>query len=139
MAKVNPKSPTPAKPAKPDAVPKGGGKPEFGKVNDPNDKVYPFKEATPEGYEFGKFKPLKKRDFVEDWLYYEHRAQEMEAKAKAFHEQADESKKLGSGKQRAKAKRLVKLRTQIAELTQALKDQGIDVEQLLADQRDAAA
>jgi hypothetical protein len=60
----------------------------------------------------------------------------MEYKAAEFKEKAEESRKLGSGAQRSKARRLVKLQEQIAELTKTLGASGIDVEALLAAARE---
>lgn len=128
--KVNPKK---NKPAAPEEEPKPSrGKEVFEQVDSSDENIYPFSEAVPEGFDFDKHKPLKKRDFKEEYLYYEFRAEDLERKAAKLREQAEESKKLGSGKARQKAKRLVKLKSQIAKLTESLKESGVDVESILA-------
>ena len=123
----------PPKPATPEQEPEQKGKPVFDQVDSADENVYPFKEAVPEGFDFGEFKPLKKRDFKEEYLFYEYRAAEAEIKAAKFKELAEESKKLGSGKQRQATRRLLKLREQIAALSEHLGAQGVDVEALLSE------
>jgi len=107
-------------------------KPEFGLVGSDDLEVYPFKVEIPEGYEFGKFASLKKRDFTEDYLFMLHRAAEYELKVVDLRAKAEEYKKLGNAKDRAKAKKLLKLREQFASLKETLAGQGIDVDSLLA-------
>jgi len=120
----------PGKTAKPVKA-KKEKKPVFGLVDSADEGVYPFSSPIPEGYEFGKTQGLKKRDFAEEYIYLEHRALEAEAKAVALRAKAEESKKLGSSKQRGKAKRLLKLQEQFAALRESLEGQGIDVDALL--------
>lgn len=88
--------------------------------------------AVPEGFDFDKFRPLKKRDFTSEHLFYEHKAAQMDHKAAAFRAQGEEAKKLGSTKERAKAKRLIKMTEKMAELRKQLEAQGIDVDAVLA-------
>lgn len=128
------KQPTSAKPAKPTttAVPKPKGRQEFKLVGSKDDKVYPFKVAMPEGFDFATNKPLKKRDYSADYLFYEYRALEMDFKAATFRKQAEEAKKLGSAKDRSRAKRLVKLQEKMDELKKQLTEQGVDVNELLS-------
>lgn len=123
--------PTPARPTT-TKVPKPKGRQEFKLVGSKDENVYPFKDAVPEGFDFATNKPLKKRDFSADHLFYEYRAAEMDFKAAAFRKQAEEAKKLGSAKDRSRAKRLVKLQEKMAELKKQLTEQGVDVEDLLA-------
>lgn len=94
-------------------------------------KVYPFK-STPGDFDWKSHKPLKKKDFASDDGFFIYKAEEFEAKAKAFRTQAEEAKKMGSTKDRAKAKRLVKMQEKMAELMKQLQAQGIDTEALLA-------
>jgi len=118
---------------------KSKGRPVFGLVGNKDEKIYPFKAAVPEGYNFKEFKPLKKKDFVDDATYLEYRAAECEAKAVAFKAQAEEARKIGSSKDKQKAKRLIKLQEKMDELKKQLQDQGIDVESLLKTEEEKVA
>jgi len=106
-------------------------KPTFGLVGSTEEGVYPFAVEIPEGWEWGKWAGLKKKDFTEDHFYMFYRAAELESKAAAIRSKAEEIKKLGGAKQRTKAKRLIKLREQFAALSEQLKQQGIDVDALM--------
>ncbi len=89
--------------------------------------------AMPEEFEFGEYKPLKKKEFQADHLYFSHRAIELSVRAEAFEAKAEEAKLLGSGKDRSKAKRLQKMQLKMEELRRELEEQGIDVDELLKD------
>ena len=92
--------------------------------------AYPFK-SVPADFDYDAHKPLKKRDFAEEYMYLEYKAAECEAKASQFRKEAEECKKLGSSSARAAAKRLVKMTEKMGELTQQLKAAGVDVDALL--------
>jgi hypothetical protein len=102
-------------------------KPEFPGLEDGKLKV-----AVPSGWEWGKFKPLKRSAFEAEYLHLEHKAAELQAKAQTLLEKAEESKKMGAGKERGKAKRLIKLQERMAELRETLEKEGVDVNALLA-------
>lgn len=97
----------------------------------------PLTEA-PADFDFNLYRPLKKRDFAEEHLFYEHKAMEMEFKAAQYRADAAESKKLGSSKDRAAARRLVKMTEKMAELQAQLVAAGVDVDALLAAQEKAS-
>ena len=88
-------------------------------------------DAVPEGYSSKKHKPLLKADFVDDALWYLMKAAEYDRKAQWFRDQADQSKKLGGSKDKAAAKKLLKMQERFAELRKNLESQGIDVAALL--------
>ena len=92
----------------------------FDKVGDLNPEIYPFKVAVPEGFDFKIHANLKKKDYVGDHLYFEMRAVGAELAAVAFRELAAEAEKMGSTKDRAKAKKLVKMTSKLSELKQQL-------------------
>lgn len=92
---------------------------------------YPFTDV-PTDYSFDNHKPLKKRDFAEEYQYLEYRAKEAEAKAAEYRKEAEECKKLGSSSARAAAKRLVKMTEKMGELAKQLKAAGVDVDALMA-------
>lgn len=98
---------------------------------DPKSKDAKYDVAVPEGFSFDEHKALKKKNFEPDALYYEHRAVQLELKAKKFREKADEAKKYGSRKTQAMAKKTLKLQEKMDELKAQLAAQGIDVESLL--------
>lgn len=92
-----------------------------------------YEEAIPEGFDFGTYKPLKKRNFKQEYLWYLHKAAEMKFKAEQYEKKAEEIKKLGSPAERAKKKQIIRLQSKMAELKEQLSSQGIDVEALLAE------
>jgi hypothetical protein len=87
--------------------------------------------AVPTGFDFNQNKPMKKRQFASDAIYYEHRAAQMDHKATAFRAKADECKKLGSHADQVKTRKLEKLNVKMLELRKELEAQGVDVEELL--------
>ncbi len=93
-----------------------------------------FDKAVPEGFVFGKHKTLKKNAFQADHLYFAHRAADLAFRSEQFTAKAEEAKKIGSGKERNKAKRLQKMQAKMSELRKELEDQGIDVNELLKDE-----
>jgi hypothetical protein len=119
--------------AKPTKAPKEkrAGRAPFAGVGSKDTSVYPFKVAVPEGFNFKTNKQLKKKDFASAELYFNFRAAEMDAKAQSFRDQAIIAKAEGTGTERGKAKRLIKLTEKMAELKKQLQEQGIDVEELL--------
>jgi hypothetical protein len=76
-------------------------------------------------------KPLKRKDFKDEALWFELRAAELEAKAKRARAEADNVRKLGGVKDRAKAKRLISMQKRMAEISEQLTAQGVDVAALL--------
>jgi len=133
MAKDVKGSAVAGKPAAPDVPPKPKkpGRVAFPQVGNKDEKIYPFDVAMPEGFNWKQHKSLKKRDYTADHLFYEFRALECDHKAILFRAQAEESQKLGSAKDRGRAKRLIKLQEKMAELKSQLTAQGVDVEELL--------
>jgi hypothetical protein len=91
----------------------------------------PYDVAVPPGFNFLNYKPLKKKNFATEALYYEHRVAEMDFKSDSFAAQAEEARKFGDSKQRNKAKKIVKLNEKMAELRKQLTAQGINVDELL--------
>lgn len=87
--------------------------------------------AIPDDYDPKVHKPLGRKDLEDESLWYELKARDFERKAKLMREKGEESKKLGSVADRAKAKRLLALQKRFNELKQKLTSQGMDVESLL--------
>jgi len=114
-------------PEKPEATKRG----TFNLVGNKSPEIYPFKVPVPEDYDFKTMKLLKKKDYIADHLWFEFKAIDADNKAAAYRKLAEESKKLGSGKDRAKAKRLVKMTSKLEELKQQLEAAGVDTSALL--------
>jgi len=92
--------------------------------------VYPLKEV-PADFNAKTHKPLKKKDFAEDYLFFSYKAAEARAKADAWDARAKEEKQLGSSKKRAQAKKLLKMTAKMAELRKMLEADGVDVDELI--------
>lgn len=91
----------------------------------------PYDIVVPEGFNFEDFKPLKKKNFITEPLYYEHRIAEMRYKIGVFEAKAEEAKKFGSAAERRQKKQILRLAVKMSELKEKLTEQGIDVEALL--------
>jgi len=134
-----PVPPVGTKPTDPGTSDPAGQKAPSGKrtvhpsVGNEDVKVYPFTE-TPGDFDFDTHVALKKKDFAADHMYYTFQAEKLDFKATMFREKAEEARKMGSAKERSKAKRLRKMQTKMAELRAQLEAQGLDVDELLAAQ-----
>lgn len=140
--KTNEAPKTPAKPTVP-AVPEKPakaerkGRPTHPLVGNTDVNVYPFKEL-PTDFDFKTMHGLGKKDFATDAAFFEYKTKGLEAQAANFRTLAENAKKLGSAAERGKAKKLVKLQEQMAELSKQLAAQGVDVDALLAAKTAAA-
>jgi len=88
----------------------------------------PYEICVPEGFDFTKYKMLKRGVFKTEALFFEHRAAECEFRAEHWRSRATESSAMGDKAQRAKAKRLIRLQAKYDELREQLVEQGVDVE-----------
>lgn len=98
----------------------------------------PTLDGVPADFDRKKHLPLKKADFTNEWAFFEYRADLAERQAKRFRKEAEQSKKLGSTKDRVKAKRLMAMLNRIAALEAELAEDGIDVDALKAASQDEA-
>lgn len=89
-------------------------------------------ETIPPDFNFDTNNPIKRKQFKQDWDFFNYQAQVMDYRAAGFRTKAEESQKLGAGAERAKSKRLVALQSKMKELQEQLEGQGVDVEALLA-------
>lgn len=94
-------------------------------------KVYPF-PSIPTDFDFKTMKILKKKDFADGAIFFEFKAREMEHKAGLFREKAKEEAVTGGGKAKQAKKRFVKMVDKMAELKKQLEDQGVDINELMA-------
>ena len=92
----------------------------------------PYDVVRPAGFNFIDYKPLKKRNFVSEELYYNHRVEEMNYKAGCFEKLAETARTQGSAADRRKKKQIVQAQEKMAELRKQLEGQGIDVDAILA-------
>ena len=95
------------------------------------EKAYDVK--VPVNFNFDDYKPLKKKNFTTEALYFEHRRAAALHQAEVFGKKAEESRTLGSTKERRQKKQVVKMQEKMSELRKQLEDQGIDVKKLLED------
>ncbi len=130
MAKQHAQAPAAAASARP------GTKDEKGKKEKKVRAQYAIPEggltAWPADFDSKLNKPLKRKDFADESLFLLSKADEYDRRAKALRQEAEESKKLGSIKDRAKAKQLLKMQKRMKEMTDAMAAEGIDVAALLA-------
>ncbi len=87
----------------------------------------------PEDYDSKQHKPLRKKDFENEWDYFDYQAGEHERLAEKCAASAEQSRKMGTGPQRKSAKRALKLREQLNALVADLKAEGVDTDALLAE------
>lgn len=85
----------------------------------------------PTDLDLKKHYPLKRGDFEDETIWLIARAETFEAKAVSYREEADDWKRLGSIKDRVKAKKLITMQRRMADLKTQLQAQGIDVDALL--------
>lgn len=135
MAKKSHRSP---KPEITDVVPSaapGTEAPEAEKPPKLEKSVYPIPEGglekMPDDFDPKLHKPIKRTDFKDETVWFELKAVEHDKKAVSYRAQAKMYSKLGSIKDRAKAKRLIQMQGRIAELKDELEKQGIDVDAIL--------
>lgn len=88
-------------------------------------------DDLPEDFDFAKCSPIKRRQFSSEAGYYEYKAKENHWRADVYESKAKESRELGSGKTRQKAKRLRNMTQRMSDLRTELEADGIDVEALL--------
>lgn len=77
-------------------------------------------------------RPLGRKDFKDESLWYEVQARKLEAKAKDLRQQGEDLKALGGIQDRAEAKKLIALQRKMAELTASLQKKGVDTSRLTA-------
>jgi len=91
-------------------------------------------KEIPADYSPKKHKPMTRKDFEDETLFFELQAQVCERKAKRFREMAEESKKLGGVGDVKAAKKLLGMQKRMNEMVAALKKDNpeLNVEDLLA-------
>ncbi len=133
MAKVKPNADKSAKPGTKDTTAKKIEKVMYpGLKPDDDGKATVKVKGVPEDFNSKKHKPLKRRDFECESTWFELKAVELDKRAADYRKMAADIKKLGSVADRAKAKKLLAMQRKMAELQAQLKEQGIDVDELLA-------
>lgn len=89
-------------------------------------------ELPGDDFDSEKHQPLKRSHFKAEYLWFELKAIEADAKAAEYREKAEEAKKLGDSEDRAKKKKLLMHVKKQQELIKQLKAGGTDVDALLA-------
>lgn len=87
--------------------------------------------SRPTDFDLKKHKPLRPADFEDEGIWYEMKAEAHDKIAANLREKADEVRKVGPIKEKGKAKKLLQMQKRMAELTEHLKKQGVDVDALL--------
>lgn len=123
-----------AKPAaKPDA--KAEKKPakriEHPTVGSKDTAVYPF-ETAPADFDGKKHFPFKKKDFKEEWQFFAWRLDIARKNVVKLERAMEEAKATGGSKDKAGAKRLVKMTQRLGDLQQKLAAKNVDVSAVLA-------
>lgn len=95
---------------------------------DPN--VYPFTSA-PADFDGRKHFPLKKKDFKEEYMFYEWRLSIARQNVEKLEKAVAEAKATGGSKDKAGAKRLVKMAQRLSDLQQKLAAKNVDVGSIL--------
>lgn len=91
-------------------------------------------KEIPADYSPKKHKPMTRKDFEDESLFFELQAQVCERKAKRFREMAEESKKLGNVGDVKTAKKLLGMQKRMNEMVAALKKENpeLNIEDMLA-------
>jgi hypothetical protein len=87
-------------------------------------------ETVPTDFNKKVHAPLKRKDFAEEWMWFEWKANELTKDAEKYRKEAETIKKLGSKADRAKARRLLQMQKKMAELEAQLKEKGYDIEEI---------
>ena len=85
----------------------------------------------PEDFDSNKHTPLKKGDFEKEEQYYEMRAKVYDGYAEGMRRRGAEAQRMGSMTDRTKAKRLLRIQSQMETLRKQLEADGVNVDELL--------
>jgi hypothetical protein len=80
-------------------------------------------DEWPSDFDATKHRKLRRSDFSNEAVFLEHKADELEARAKMFRAEAETARKLGSAEDRARAKRLKTMLEKMEELKAQLSEQ----------------
>lgn len=86
----------------------------------------------PEDFDVKQYQALKRAFFKEEWMFFEFKAQQFDAKAAEYRQEAEESKALGNSEDRAKRKKALAYAKKLEALKAELSADGVDVDALLA-------
>ena len=89
-------------------------------------------KEMPADYSLKDHKPLIRKDFEDETIWLEWRADFYEEKAKGYRDEAALIRQFGSAEDRKAAEKLIKVRAQFEKLKAELAGQDIDVEGILA-------
>lgn len=143
-AKADPKAAKPsARPGTPDTAGEKPAKEKVKRVIHPSLIKTEMKDGKPEetrvrvkdipaDFDAKIHKPLQRRDFEDEGMWYELQARKLDEKAAKLRQLAKESKALGNTTERAKTKRLVQMNKKMLELADQLRAAGVPVDDILA-------
>ena len=89
-------------------------------------------DAAPADFNFDLHKPIKKRVFSCDAVFYEHKVAELQNKVVKMQKLASEAKILGTKTERGKVRKLMSYVEKMKTLKEMLVADGIDVDALMA-------
>ncbi len=89
-------------------------------------------DAFPEDYDTSAHKPFIRKDFNDETIWLEWRAEAYEAKAKAYRDEAVQIRTYGSAEERKAAKKLAAYADKFAALKAELASSGLDVDGILS-------
>lgn len=88
--------------------------------------------AVPADYDPKKHKPLGRKDFEKESLWFEQRALKCEAQAAKFREMGKEADAIGGSTEKGKLKRLANIKKRTDDLIAQLKEAGVTDEEIKA-------
>ena len=89
-------------------------------------------KEMPADYNLKDHKPLIRKDFEDETIWLEWKAELLEEKAKVYRDEAALIRQFGSAEDRKAAEKLIKVRQQFEKLKAELSGQDIDVDAILA-------
>lgn len=102
------------------------------KVNHPTVEAGEKFEAIPTDFDPKEHKALRVVDFKDEVVWWDYRITVIERQLEDAKKTREEVKAMGSAKDRARAKKLIKYKTQMDELLESLKEDGMTDEQIEA-------
>lgn len=106
------------------------------KQKKPGKPVYPGErplKTVPTDWNSRKYKPIVRKDFADESLYFDHMAGIYRGRAELLSKRAEETRSMGSREDRVKMRRLRTMVERMSALTEELKKNGIDVDAMLKD------
>lgn len=95
--------------------------------------------AWPTDHDPKVHKPLTRKDFADEAVFYDVQADRLERQAKKFRDKAAETRTLGNVKERVKAKKLIAAMKRMEDMKAELVASGVDLEALMKSLQESKA